>query len=88
MRTTFRIDDDLLQDLKKHAQKQKTSLNNLLNKVIRSGMEVMNGSGRPKRRFRQKTQDLGRPLVDLTKALSLAAQLEDEEIIKKLELGK
>lgn len=29
-----------------------------------------------------------RPGIDLTKALQLAAELEDAEIVRKLELGK
>jgi hypothetical protein len=33
--------------------------------------------------------DLGiRPGVDLTKALQLVGQLEDEEVVRKLEIGK
>jgi hypothetical protein len=36
------------------------------------------------------TYDLGdvRPGIDLTKALQLAAELEDEEIVRKLQLRK
>ena len=88
MRTTVRIDDDLLRDLKQRAQRENKSLTRLINQVIRSGMKTTDQSEKPKRRFRQKTHDMGPPLVDLTKALALAAQLEDEEIIKKFALGK
>lgn len=32
--------------------------------------------------------DLGRPLVNLDKATQLAGELEDEEILRKMSLGK
>ena len=34
--------------------------------------------------FIQRTFDMGEPLVDLTKANQLAAELEDEELIEKM----
>jgi hypothetical protein len=88
MRTTVRIDDDLLLDLKKRADREKLSLTKLINRVIRRGLKEASASQQKPRRFRQKTHDMGPPLVDLTKALALAGQLEDEEIIKRLGLGK
>jgi hypothetical protein len=88
MRTTVRIDDDLLRELKQRAQKEKTSMTTMINQVIRRGMKAPANPGIKARRFRQRTFDMGVPLVDLTKALALAAQLEDEEILKKLALGK
>jgi len=38
-----------------------------------------------RRKAEQRTFDLGEPLVDLTKALSLAAELEDAETITKMQ---
>jgi hypothetical protein len=87
MRTTLRIDDDLLRDLKHRAHHEKTSLTELVNRVIRRGMSDI-PSANTRRPFRQETHDMGVPLVDITKALALAAELEDQEIIRKLELGK
>ena len=84
----MRIDDDLLRDLKKQAEREKLSLTRLLNRVIRCGLREAPQTQRKTRRFRQKTYDMGPPLVDLTKALALAAQLEDQEIMRKLGLGK
>jgi predicted transcriptional regulator len=88
MRTTVRIDDDLMRDLKQLAQRNKTSLTKLLNRVIRRGLKQSEPRTQQRRRFRQKTFDMGPPRMDLTKALALAAQLEDEEIIKTLGLGQ
>ncbi len=39
-------------------------------------------------RYRQKTYAMGAPRVNLDKALALAAKLEDDEIARKLSLGK
>ena len=36
----------------------------------------------------QRTFDMGLPLVDLTKANALAAELEDQELIAKLRAGR
>ena len=58
----------------------------VLNSAIRRGLSYRE---KPKR-FRQKSFHMGAPApgVNLTKALALAAALEDAEIIRKLELGK
>ena len=39
---------------------------------------------RPRRAFRQKIRDLGRPSFDVAKANAVAGALEDEEILRKL----
>jgi predicted transcriptional regulator len=89
MRSTVRLDDDLLQMLKDRAHREDTSMTKLLNRALR---EWLFGS-RPdieskKRAYREKTYNTGRPLVDLTKALQLSAELEDEAIIEKLRQGR
>lgn len=85
MRTTVRIDDDLMRELKHRAEQTKLSLTRLLNQVLRQGLAAP-----PKKRapFHQKTYDLGVPLVNLDKALSLAFEWEDEEIMRKMAEGK
>ncbi len=87
MRTTVRIEDDLLRDLKGLAQSGKKPLNQVLNEVIRQGLRRPE-SRRSKKKFRQRTFDMGPPLVDITKALQLAGELEDQEIIAKMARGK
>jgi hypothetical protein len=88
MRTTFAIDDDLLRDLKRRAQEERTSLTKLVNNLLRKAVNGPAPSATPKKPYREKTYSLGRPLVDMTKALALASELEDEEIIRKMELRK
>jgi hypothetical protein len=43
---------------------------------------------KPRRRYHEKTHSLGVPRVDLTKALSLSTQLEDDETLRKVRLRK
>lgn len=89
MRTTVRVDDDLMQELKDLAHKEGISLAQLFNRTVRAGLEALNGkNSKPKKPYRERTFNMGKPKVDLTKALQIAAELENEEIIRKLSLGK
>ena len=84
MRTTVRIDDDLIGDLKERARQERTSLTKLINRVLRHGMRALHRESKPARPFREKTFALGEPKVNLDRALALAASLEDEEVCEEL----
>ncbi len=86
MRTTTRIDDVLLDELREKARREKASLTQVLNQVLRSGLASQRAPRRA--RHRQKTYPMGPPFQDLRKALSIAARLEDEETVAKLRLRK
>jgi hypothetical protein len=88
MRTTVRIDDDLLRDLKEQAHREGTSVAKLVNTTLRRGMAARGQAGKRPRPYRQKTYAKGPPKMDITKALALAAAMEDEEILRKLAAGK
>jgi antitoxin component of RelBE/YafQ-DinJ toxin-antitoxin module len=81
MRTTLRIDDDLFRELKKRASSEGLTLSELVNLALRQSLSTEN---RPRRVFRQKTRNLGRPSFDITKANAVAAELEDQDILRKL----
>jgi antitoxin component of RelBE/YafQ-DinJ toxin-antitoxin module len=81
MRTTLRIDDDLFRELKKRASSEGLTLSDLVNLALR---QSLSSEKRPRRVFRQKTRDLGRPSFDVTKANAVAAELEDQAILRKL----
>jgi hypothetical protein len=83
MRTTLRLDDDLLRDLKREATKQKTTLAELVNRILRLGLRNKPSSGK-RARFRQATFAMGKPRFDLDKALALADSLADEETLEKM----
>ena len=88
MRSTVRIDDDLMIELKARAHAESISLTRMLNRTLRAGLVQRRPDGPPARRFKQKTASMGRPTVDLDKALALVARLEDEETARKLALRK
>ncbi len=87
MRTTIRIDDELLEQLKEQAHRENISLTRLVNRTLRAGMQRSPSSGR-RPRYREKTCSMGVPRFDLDKALNLAAEFEDEEVLRKLALRK
>ncbi len=83
MRTTLRIDDDLLRDLKRRAQSQRVTLAALVNRLLRRGLDAKAEERAKRAPYRERTASLGRPAVSLDKALALAAVLEDDEISEK-----
>lgn len=56
-----------------------------MNRVLKEGLEVIRKPSRAKKPFMQKTHDMGEPLVDLTKAAAIAAELEDERTIRLMQ---
>ncbi len=87
MRTTLRIDDDLLSRLKTRADAENLSLTRLVNRVLRTGLAAMDTvADEPP--HREHTYSMGAPLIDLTRASGLAEALQDEETVRKLLLRK
>ena len=83
MRTTVTLDDDTLALIKRRMAEQGTSFKQALNDAIRDG-----AAHRPTpSAFATRTADLGVPSVSLDRALQLAAELEDEELIRRLRRG-
>ena len=87
MRTTLTLDDALFQDLKRRAQASGLPFKEVVNQALRAGLVAMDRPA-PRRRYRLATFRMGRPLVDLDKALRLAEALEDEEHVRETERGR
>lgn len=89
MRTTLTIDDRLARLLKSLAHRSGKPFKQVINETLEAGLAAREAPARA-RPYRVKPASLGGvvPGVDLTKALRLAAALEDEEIARKLELRK
>ena len=88
MRTTVTLEPDVERLLRRAVRERGDSFKRVLNTAVREGLSrARRGGSKP---FRQKTFSMGAPIagVNLVKALSLAAKLEDEEAVRKLELGK
>ncbi len=88
MRTTVRVDDELLERLKTQAHKEKVSLTRLLNRALRAGLQAGGARRRAPAAYRERVHAMGSPRLALDKALAQAAALEDEEIVRKLTLRK
>ena len=86
MRTTVTLDDDVAARLERIQRERGRSFKEVVNTTLRAGLERGGAAPEP---YRLPTYDMRlRPGVDLTHALRLAADLEDEEIVRKLELRK
>jgi hypothetical protein len=86
VRTTVTLDPDVEKLLHRAVRARGQSFKKVLNSAIRHGL-----THKPKRkRFRQKSFHMGpaAPGVNLIKALQLAADLEDAEMIRKFRAGK
>lgn len=88
MRTTLRVDDDLIRELKTRADQEQLSLTRMINRMLRLGLEAARETRQSPRRYREKPLRMGQPKVDLTKALAVAGQLEDEETVEKMNRRK
>ena len=88
MRSTVRIDDDLMVELKRRAHDASVSLTRMLNRTLRVGLAAPEANRKRAQPYTQRTVAMGRPLVDLDKALALAVDLEDDEVARKLALRK
>ena len=85
MRTTVTLDEDVARQLEQLTHEQRISFKEAVNSTLRKGLS----GSRQRRAYRLKARALGlRPGIDLTHALRLAADMEDEEIIRKLKLRK
>jgi hypothetical protein len=88
MRTTLTLDESLARELKKRAAASGRPFKAVVNEAIARGLAA--GNRPAAKRYRLRTVSLGgaREGVDLTKALRLAAALEDDEQLRKLLVRK
>lgn len=85
MRTTVTLDPDSEALIRRRMRERRVSFKQALNDVIRAGARL-SADERPS--FVTETANLGVPTVNLDRALQMAADLEDEELIRKMRVGK
>lgn len=83
MRTTVTLDDDTLALIKRRMSEQGLSFKEALNNAIRDGADRRPSPAA----FSTRTADLGVPSVSLDRALQLVAELEDDELVRRLRQG-
>lgn len=80
------IDPDVAAHIKRVMRERGISFKEALNVLLRVGLGSEVRAPRP---YVLRARKLGlRPGIDLDKALSIAAELEDEQVIRKLEVRK
>lgn len=85
VRTTVTLDPDTEALVRKRMKERKVSFKQALNDCIREGAHARRSKATP---FRTPTADLGEPTVSIERALRLAAELEDEALVRKVEVRK
>ena len=82
-RTTVTLDPDVEQLIQKRMRERGMTFKEALNDAVRAGAAA---SGRPQR-FRTPTASMGESRIVLDRALQLAGELEDEELIRRMRRG-
>jgi hypothetical protein len=86
MRTTVTLDEDVMTLLKTVVKERGIPFKEALNAAVRAGLSLPSAPSQP---FVQTTYSMGAdPYFRWEKALSVAEALEDEELSRKLALGK
>jgi len=82
VRTTVTLDPDTDAIVRRLMRERRLTFKQAVNEAIRRGDTARLTT------YETPTFDMGAPLVSLDKSLQLAADLEDEEIIRKLASGR
>jgi hypothetical protein len=83
MRTTVTLDPDTAALVERRMREHGFTFKQALNDAIRAGARAEASTP-----FRTATAPLGTPAVNLDRALQLAADLEDDELIRRTRVGK
>ena len=84
MRTTLTLEPDVADLVKSLMRDRGLSFKNAVNTAIRAGLRPANSANGA----RTPTFNLGTPAISLTKSLQVAAELEDDELIREMSIGK
>jgi hypothetical protein len=84
MRTTLTLEPDVESLIRETIYKTGKTFKQAVNDALRVGLGSKTKAVKTER-FVFPTYDMGVPLVDLTKALSLAYELDDQETIRKMQ---
>lgn len=80
MRTTVTLDADVAVLLKQAMHERGLPFKQALNEAVRAGLASADKHAEP---FRQRSFQLGRARADLTKALALANELDDQRTLAR-----
>lgn len=83
MRTTVTLDPDTAALVQQRMRDRGISFKQALNDAIREGATASRAVP-----FETETADLGVPTVNLDRALVIAGELEDDELVRKMRTGR
>lgn len=83
VRTTVTLDPDTEQTIRRRMRERGISFKEAINEAIRASVRD-DTAPRP---FHTETASMGRSVVNLDRALQLAADLEDDERLRKMRTG-
>lgn len=83
MRTTVTLDPDAEQIVRRRMRERRISFKQALNEAIRDSATHQHGEAP----YRTTTAAMGEPPISLDRALQLAAQLEDDESVRRMRSG-
>ena len=83
-RITVSLPEEIHRQLRERARARRTSLGRIVVETLRAGLRLPPAPAPPP----LPVFDMGEPSVNLDQALQLAGEMEDEEIIRKMEAGK
>lgn len=87
VRTTVTLDEDVVAALRDMERERGISFKEALNSTVRAGLRFSTSDADSPFRVRTFRADI-QPGVDLSKTNRLLAELEDDELVRKFELGK
>ena len=80
MRTTLTIDDDIAVRLERERRRRRASLKEIVNDLLRAGLDTLGGPKRERAEFRTRGFDLGPSLVgSLDNVEEVLSRAEGEE---------
>lgn len=79
MRTTLTIDDDNVARLRRRMRARRIPFKQVVNEAIRAGLSDDRAAD-----FRTASRSMGNPSIDLTKALTLAGEMEDADLVARM----
>ena len=83
MRTTVTLDSDTEQIIRQRMTERRVSFKQALNDLVRASQASVNGPTR----FQTTTRSMGLPAVNVDRALQVAGELEDDELMRRMETG-
>ena len=88
MRTTLTIEDSVAQLLKDRAHASGKSFKAIVNETLRLGLQAGESTPSAIASYSVPQVAMGIPKMDLVSANRLASQLEDDSLLRKLEVRK